>query len=72
MIFVIIRGGGKLTGWGKNGPAYFSPGKEWAGHSILSSGKKLIWGKFRPVTTGYPLLSQTTALSGSSQQLTLK
>ena len=39
MIFGIIRGGGvKLTGWGKNGPAYFF------------TGKKLTGGKFRPVT----------------------
>ena len=51
MIFEIIRGGGKLTGWGKNGPAYFFPGER-MGRPILSPGKKLTWGKFRPVTTG--------------------
>ena len=41
----LLGGGGeKLTRWGKNGPAYFSPGK------------KLTGGKFRPVTPGpkYP------------------
>ena len=27
MIFEIISGGEKLTGWGKNGPAYFFPGE---------------------------------------------
>ena len=32
MIFGIIRGGGvKLTGWGKNGPAYFFTGKKLTG-----------------------------------------
>ena len=53
MIFEIIRGGGKLTGWGKNGPAYFFPGER-MGRPILSPGKKLTGGKFRPVT---PVLS---------------
>ena len=28
MIIEIIRGGGELTGWGKNGPAYFFPGEK--------------------------------------------
>ena len=42
-------GGGKLTGWGKNGPAYFFPGER-MGRPILSPGKKLTGGKFRPVT----------------------
>ena len=53
MIFEIIRGGGgeKLTGWGKNGPAYFFPGER-MGRPILSPGKKLTGGKFRPVTPG--------------------
>ena len=51
MIFEIIRGGGgKLTGWGKIGPAYFFPGER-MGRPILSPGKKLTGGKFRPVTT---------------------
>ena len=49
MIFEIIRGGGKLTWWGKNGPAYYFPGER-MGRSILSPGKKLTGGKFRPVT----------------------
>ena len=49
MIFEIISGGGKLTGWGKNGPAYFFPGER-MGRPILSPGKKLTGGKFRPVT----------------------
>ena len=49
MIFEIIRGGGKLTGWGKNGPAYFFHGER-MGWTILSPGKKLTGGKFRPVT----------------------
>ena len=51
MIFEIIRGGGELTGWGKNGPAYFLPGER-MGWPILSPGKKLTGGKFRPVTPG--------------------
>ena len=55
MIFEIIRGGGggggKLPGWGKNGPAYFFPGER-MGRPILSPGKKLTGGKFRPVTPG--------------------
>ena len=51
MIFEIIRGGKKLTGWGKNGPAYFYP-RERMGRPILSPGKKLTGGKFRPVTPG--------------------
>ena len=53
MIFEIIRGGGgkKLTRWGKNGPAYFFPGER-MGRLILSPGKKLTGGKFRPVTPG--------------------
>ena len=51
MIFEIIRGGGKLTGWGKNGPAYFFPGER-MGRPILSPGKKLTGGKFWPVTPG--------------------
>ena len=42
-------GGKKLTGWGKNGPAYFFPGER-MGRPILSPGKKLTGGKFRPVT----------------------
>ena len=49
MIFEIMRGGKKLTGWGKNGPAYFFPGER-MGRPILSPGKKLTGGKFRPVT----------------------
>ena len=49
MIFEIISGGKKLTGWGKNGPAYFFPGER-MGRPILSPGKKLTGGKFRPVT----------------------
>ena len=50
MIFEIISGGGKkLTGWGKNGPAYFFGGER-MGRPILSPGKKLTGGKFRPVT----------------------
>ena len=49
MIFEIISGGGKLTGWGKNGPAFFFPGER-MGRPILSPGKKLTGGKFRPVT----------------------
>ena len=49
MIFEIIRGGGKLTGWGKNGPAYFFP-RERMGRPILSSGKKMTGGKFWPFT----------------------
>ena len=44
-------GGKKLTGWGKNGPAYFFPGER-MGRPILSPGKKLTGGKFRPVTPG--------------------
>ena len=40
MIFEIIRGGGELTGWGKNGQAYFFPGER-MGWPILSAGKKL-------------------------------
>ena len=51
MIFEIIRGGGKLTGWGKNGPAYFFPGER-IGQPILSPGKKLTGEKFWPVTPG--------------------
>ena len=42
-------GGKKLTGWGKNGPAFFFPGER-MGRPILSPGKKLTGGKFRPVT----------------------
>ena len=45
-------GGKKLTGWGKNGPAYFFPGER-MGRPILSPGKKLTGGKFRPVTPPY-------------------
>ena len=39
MIFEIIRGwgGGKLTGWGKNGPAYFFPGER-GGSKTLALG----------------------------------
>ena len=51
MIFEIISGGEKLTGWGKNGPAYFFPGER-MGRPILSPGKKLTGGKFQPVTPG--------------------
>ena len=51
MIFEIISGGEKLTGWGKNGPAYFFPGER-MGRPILSPGKKLTGGKFWPVTPG--------------------
>ena len=51
MIFEIIRGGKKLTGWGKNGPAYFFPGER-MGRPILSPGKKLTGGKLQPVTPG--------------------
>ena len=47
-------GGKKLTGWGKNGPAYFFPGER-MGRPILSPGKKLTGGKFRPVTPGRDL-----------------
>ena len=44
MILEIFRGGGeKLTGWGKNGPAYFFPGER-MGRPILSPGKKLTGG----------------------------
>ena len=43
MIFEISRGGKKLTGWGKNGPAYFFP-EERMGRPILSPGKKLTGG----------------------------
>ena len=78
MIFEIIRGGGKkLTGWGKNGPAYFFPGER-MGRPILSPGKKLTGGKFRPVTRsvfspvsffpgermGRPILSPGKKLTG--------
>ena len=57
MIFEIIRGG-KLTGWGKNEPAYFFPGER-MGRPILSPGKKLTGGKFRPVTPGHcPMISK--------------
>ena len=49
MIFEIIRGRKKLTGWRKNGPAYFFLGER-MGRPILSPGKKLTGGKFRPVT----------------------
>ena len=55
MIFEIIRGGKKLTGWGKNGPAYFFPGER-MGRPILSPGKKLTGGKFRPVTPVHMLI----------------
>ena len=50
MIFEIVRGG-KLTGWGKNEPAYFFP-RERMGRPILSMGKKLTGGggEFRTVT----------------------
>ena len=54
MIFEIISGGEKLTGWGKNGPAYFFPGER-MGRPILSPGKKLTGGKFRPVTPGHAI-----------------
>ena len=44
MILEIIREGGKLTGWGKNGPAYFFPrGKNGPAHSFLK--KKLTGGE---------------------------
>ena len=43
--------GKKLTGWGKNGPAYFFPGER-MGRPILSPGKELTGGKFLPVTPG--------------------
>ena len=43
-----------MTGWGKNGPAYFFPGER-MGRPILSPGKKLTGGKFRPVTPGSSL-----------------
>ena len=56
IIFEIIRGG-KLTGWGKNGPAYFFPGER-MGRPILSPGKKLTGGKFRPVTPGLKILGR--------------
>ena len=46
----LLGGGEKLTGWGKNGPAYFFPGER-MGRPILSPGKKLTGGKFRPVAT---------------------
>ena len=57
-----LLGGGKID-WvgkewaglffprGKNGPAYFFPGER-MGRPILSPGKKLTGGKFRPVTPG--------------------
>ena len=51
MIFENYYRGEKLTGWGKNGPAYFFPGER-MGRPILSPGKKLTGGKFRPVTLG--------------------
>ena len=53
MIFEIISGGEKTDWWGKNGPAYFFPGER-MGRPILSPGKKLTGGKFRPVTPGKP------------------
>ena len=43
MIFEIIRGGGKLTGWGKNGPAFFFPGE------------KTDWGEIPACYTGIKL-----------------
>ena len=46
MIFEIISGGGKkLTGWGKNGPAYFFPGE------------KTDWGEIPACYTGPALVS---------------
>ena len=41
MIFEIIRGGGKLTGWGKNGPAHSFPGE------------KTDWGEIPACYTGF-------------------
>ena len=59
MIFEIISGGGeKLTGWGKNGPAYFFPGER-MGWPILSPGKKLTGGKFRPVTPVFKIFAES-------------
>ena len=59
MIFEIISGGKKLTGWGKNGPAYFFPGER-MGRPILSPGKKLTGGKLRPVTPALRGQSKST------------
>ena len=51
MIFEIIRGGKKLTGWGKNGPAYFFPrGKNGPAHSF--PGEKTDWGEIPACYTG--------------------
>ena len=69
MIFEIISGGEKLTGWGKNGPAYFFPGER-MGRPILSPGKKLTGGKFRPVTPGSTVvMALKYVLMGSCGQL---
>ena len=39
----LLVGGKKLTGWGKNGPAYFFPGER-MGRPILSTGKNWLGG----------------------------
>ena len=66
MIFEITsRGGGKLTGWGKNGPAYFFPGER-MGRPILSPGEKLTGWKFRPVTPGRVAQSVTCLATDAS------
>ena len=44
MIFKIIRGGGEMTGWGKNGPAYFF------------AGEKTDWGEIPACYTGIILV----------------
>ena len=44
----LLGGGGELTGWGKNGPAYFFRGER--------MGRKLTGGIFRPVTPGWFML----------------
>ena len=53
----LLVGGKKLTGWGKNGPAYFFPGER-MGRPILSPGKKLTGGKFWPVTPGLSIVKR--------------
>ena len=40
-----LVGGKKLTGWGKNGPAYFFPGER-MGRPILSPGKNWLGGNY--------------------------
>ena len=50
-----------MTGWGKNGPAYFFPGER-MGRPILSPGKKLTGGKFRPVTPVFKFFADSILL----------